>query len=125
MSYSSLRIKLNNRNVRHPMSNIKTMKIKRALRIIFIFAIIYLIAGFILPYILNATIGGVHSIFREFAMNQSDALIALFAWPVIFFFLASVGGGLLWLLIPVFSVIVLWWIAYFIEKKLFPRKQTI
>jgi|SRR3989339_1324080 len=101
------------------------MEIKRVLRIILIFVVLYLITGFIYPYVLNATIGGVHSIFEEFTINKSDALLALFVWPAVFLLIAGMGGGIFWLLIPLILILLLGGLAYYIDKKLFSKEEEL
>ena len=91
------------------------METKRVFRIILLFIFLYLIVGFIYPYILNAVKINIRANYAEFSI-YNNTLFDLFVWPYVFLVIGRMGGGLIWILIPIFLLLFLVWLAYYIDK---------
>lgn len=92
------------------------------LRIILIFAVFYILFG-----IGHTFFTGDYNFFEEFfTKSYSDAMFVSFLWP--FFFIIIFGGGGFFgfgtaLLIDLVLIAFFIWLAYFIDKKLFSKRE--
>ena len=100
------------------------MGIKKVLRIILIFAILYIVFG-----IAHTFFTGDYNFFEKFfTKSPSDAMFASLLWPFLFVMIlgwGSLSGLIIALAIDLILIAFFIWLSYLIDKKLFLNKEVI